>query len=394
MKMDQSTYRLTDKGTIGRTSLILGVVFLAISGFGYTMDAGQFMHSYLTSVVFWTTIGLGGLFFTMLNHVVGVKWAVVLRRFSESVMVSLPLMIILFVPIAFGLGELYDWSDPATVAADPLLQKKSGYMNPGFFLARMVCYFAVWFILATLLYRTSIKQDAGFHPSQPERMRRISAPGIILFALTITLAAFDWLMSLDPHWYSTIFGVYVFVGSFVAALSFIILLAIYLRGKGIMAKEITVEHYHDLGKLLFAFVVFWTYIAFSQYFLIWYANIPEETLWFHERWEGTWRYVSLLIVFGHFVLPFLTLITRGAKRNLKVLKFIGAWILFVHWVDLHWIVMPNFHHHGVHLSWMDLTTMLGVGGIFFWIFWSKFSAQPITPVNDHKLEASFEFINS
>jgi hypothetical protein len=216
---------------------------------------------------------------------------------------------------------------------------------------------------------------------------------MILFALTITFAAFDWLMSLDAHWYSTIFGVYVFAGAVVGLLAFITIVAVNFHRNDILKDEITFEHYHDLGKLLFAFIVFWGYMAFSQYFLIWYSNIPEETLWFLHRWEGSWKVVTLLIVFGHFVVPFFILFPRFTKRNKFVLFMMAFWILMMHWVDLYWIAMPSLHHHGVHISWMDFTTMIGIGGIFIWLMWRKLSANPLLPVNDPRLEKSFKFIN-
>ena len=202
-------------------------------------------------------------------------------------------------------------------------------------------------------------------------MKRISAPGMILFAITLTFASWDWLMSLDAHWYSTIFGAYYFSGCALSALVLVTLTAIYLRSKQVLVHQITVEHYHDLAKLTFAFTVFWAYMAFSQYFLIWYANIPEETIWFKHRWDGSWKTISLLLVIGHFAVPFLVLISRAAKRSTKVLLSAGVWLLFMHWIDLYWLVMPNLHQHGFVPSWMDLTTMLGIGGIFLGLTWKR-----------------------
>ena len=193
----------------------------------------------------------------------------------------------------------------------------------------------------------------------------ISAPGMLLFALTLTFAAFDWLMSLDPHWYSTIFGVYIFAGSFLSILAFITLVVAFMRHSGILREEITIEHFHDLGKLIFAFTVFWSYIAFSQYFLIWYANIPEETIWYLHRWEGNWKYVSLALVFGHFVIPFLILLSREPKRNVTAMTIMSCWILVIHWIDLYWIIWPNFQHH-FHVTFFEillcLATFVGIGG--------------------------------
>lgn len=398
MKLDSQTFRISEAGSFGSRALLIGALGLAASAGGYFVDSAQFFQSYLVAFVFWTLVGLGGLFLLLIHHLVDATWSVVLRRIFESISVTLPLMAFLFIPVAFGIHDLYHWSHAEVVAADPILQGKAAYLNVPFFIARTAFYFLIWFFLGRSLYKISLKQDKSPDAGQNRRLRQISAPGMVLFALTLTFAAFDWLMSLDPHWYSTIFGVYIYVGSLLSGLAFVILLSQYLRGQGVLADKITVEHYHDLAKLLFAFTVFWTYIAFSQYFLIWYGNIPEETAWFHERWVGSWKIVTMLLVFGHFVFPFLALIPRAAKRSLKWVKIMAVWMLLIHWVDLYWIIAPSVPGHGaepgVHLSWMDLTTMLGVGGIFLWMFWSRFSSQPLTPVGDSKLDESFKFLNS
>lgn len=393
MKFDNQTFKFTNIGNIGNYALIVGIVGIAASAFGYTLDAKQLFYSYLTSYLFWISIGLGGLFFTMLHHLVGATWSVVLRRLFENVMNILPMMILLFIPIALGMGHLYRWSDSEGMAADQLLKAKSGYLNTGFFLARALLYFAVWFLLSRSLYKSSLKQDESHDETLRTRFKRISAPGMILFAATITFAAFDWIMSLDAHWYSTIFGAYFFAGCAMSAMAFTTLAAYYLRRNQVLAIEITVEHYHDLGKLTFAFTVFWAYMAFSQYFLIWYANIPEETVWYLHRWEGSWKLVSLLIVFGHFAIPFLALITQGAKRNPTALAVICIWLLLMHWIDLYWLVLPNLHKQGVSFSWMDITTMVGIGGVVIWYFWRRLTSQPLLPINDPKLDASKRFVN-
>lgn len=392
MKINTDTFKLTEPGSFGRNALIVGILGLALSAAGYFMDSKQFFHSYLVAFVFWTSIGLGGLFFTLLNHLVGAEWGIVLRRISETIMVTLPIMLVLFIPVILGFHDLYHWSHPEAVDADPILKAKSGYLNEPFFIIRTVIYFAIWFIFGRLLYGMSIKQDNG-DQSNNERMRRISAPGMILFAFTCTYAAFDWVMSLQPHWFSTIFGVWYFAAGLLATLAFINLFAQVLRRRGVLAEQITVEHYHDLGKLKFAFTIFWAYISFSQFFLIWYANIPEETIFYLHRWEGSWQYVSLLLIFGHLMLPFIWLIPRATKRSLPAMAFIGVWLLLMHWVDLYWNIVPNLHEHGFELSWMDATTMIGIGGIFLWFMWLRFSSNALIPVKDPKLDKSLHFAN-
>jgi len=200
-------------------------------------------------------------------------------------------------------------------------------------------------------------------------------------------------MTLEAKWYSTIFGAYYFSGAAMAMMAFAQIFIVHLRWNNVLENTITVEHDHDIAKLSFAFIVFWAYMAFSQYMLIWYANIPEETVWFAERWVGSWKTVSLVLVFGQFAIPFLILITRGAKRSSRMMMMGGFWLLIMHYVDMYWLVMPAFNHQGAHVSWMDLSTLLGIGGIFVWFFWRNFAAHALIPVNDPRLEASIEFVN-
>lgn len=399
MKFDSSTYRFTEPGKLGKIALSAGLVFLVISVLGYFQDSAQFFLAYITSFMFWLSIALGGLFFTMLHHLTGAKWSTVLRRVSESAAGTIPLMLILFIPILFGLHELFHWShpevyDPASPSFDELLKKKEAYLNVPFFVIRAVIYFAVWFLLSHYLTKTSVAQDSGHDDKLTGQMRRVSAPGMVLFALTITFASFDWLMSLDAHWFSTIFGVYIFSGAFLAIMSFMILVGYFQRRRDVLTDVITVEHYHDLGKLTFGFIIFWAYMAFSQYFLIWYANIPEENYWYLYRWDNSWKYVSLVIIFGHFVIPFVGLLTRAAKRTIPYLAVMAGWILVMRWADLYWLVMPTHHQGGFHFSWMDVTTCVGVGGLFVWFFWKRYTSYAVVPVKDPGLEASIHFTNT
>lgn len=393
MKFDSQTYRMTDKGKFGTIALIVGIIGLALSAVGWLTETRQFFHSYLVAFVFWMTIALGGLFFVMLHHLVNANWSIVIRRFGECLMMTIPFMVILFIPILFGIKELFHWMDPQVVASDHLLQGKSGYLNTPFFMIRALLYFCIWIALALMLNRLSLRQNDKATFDQTRKARIISAPGMIVFAITLTFASFDWLMSLDAHWYSTIFGVYIFAGSFLAMLALTTFIIIRLQSNNVLTTSITEEHYHDLGKLMFAFTIFWGYMAFSQYFLIWYGNIPEETIWFLHRWESSWKTISLIIVFGHFVVPFFILFPQVTKRNKPVMTIMTIWILTMHWVDIHWIVMPTLHHHGFHFSWLDATTVVGIGGIFLFIFWRLFTNHPLVPVNDPKLKKSIEFVS-
>jgi len=393
IQWDKQTYTFTDKGSLGKLAFIIGIVALIPCVIAFFVDRSQFYFSWLTAFVFWLTVAAGGLFFTMLHHLTGATWSVVLRRISEAIMTVLPYMILAAIPIFFGIHDLFHWSHAEVMAGDALLSDKAPYLNIPFFIIRTVMYFAIWTILVLILRKTSLAQDNGHTEALNKRFKKTSAPGMILFALTLTFASFDWLMSLDPHWYSTIFGVYIFSGGVVGVLCFMILVIMYLRSKNIMSDMISAEHYHDLGKLTFAFIIFWGYMAFSQYFLIWYGNIPEETTWYLHRWVGSWKAFSMIILFGHFVFPFFYLFPRAPKRKPAALVFIGIWMLVMHWVDMYWVVMPNFHHHSAHLSWIDLVTTVAIGGLFVGLFWHKFTSCPAVPKGDPRLAASIDFVN-
>ena len=394
MKFDSQTYRVTNPGPYGRIALIVGVAGLALSAVGYFTDPKQTMFSYLTAFMFFVSFALGGLFFTMLHHLVDAKWSIVIRKLSESLMSTMPLMLLLFIPIAFGIHELYEWSHADVVAQDALLQKKAGYLNVTFFLIRAAVYFAIWIFVGRKLVTLSKQQDVRHEEGFVHKARMISAPGMILFAFTITLASFDWLMSLDPHWYSTIFGAYIFAGAFLGTLCIFTLVCLFQQRQGVLKNEIKTAHYHDIGKFTLGFIVFWAYMAYSQYFLIWYANIPEETIWFLHRWEGSWKTWSLVLIFGHFAIPFLLLISSAAKRSGAVMAFGAVWLLVMRYVDLHWLVLPNLHHDGVHFTWIDVATFVGIGGLFFWYFWSRYTSQPLVPVNDPGLQSSINMTTS
>lgn len=393
MNFDRQTYRLSDTRGLESRFLLIGILGLVFSLLAFIINADRFFQSYLVAYSFWLSLTLGALFFVMLHHLVGAVWSEVLRRLTETVMAVLPWMVILFIPVALGMHSLFSWSRPEVLSHDAALQGKAGYLNRGFFLVRTAGYFVIWILLTRSLYGNSVKQDAGFDPKRIIGLRRVSAPGMILFAFTCSFAAIDWLMALDPHWYSTIFGAYFFSGLVTAFLCFLTLVAIFLGKRDVLSHEITVEHYHDLGKLIFAFMILWAYMAFSQYMLIWYSDIPEETLWFHHRWDGPWKAVSWLIPFTNFTVPFVLLMSRAAKRNLTLLWFISLWLLIFHWLDVSWLVLPTFRQSTPIYSWMDVATTVGIGGIFLWLFWRKLVSQAIVPINNPNLQASIRFVN-
>ena len=403
MKFDSTTYKITDSGKIGNISLILGVVFLGISVLGYTSDREHFFLNYLTAYIFWLSIALGGMFITMIHHVTNASWSTVIRRITENMAATMPVLVILFIPIIFGMHDLFHWSHPEVMDAssdkfDALLNEKSGYLNTTFFYIRAAFYLTVWTFFSYMLRKKSIQQDST-GADYALTYKKLSAPGLILFALTTTFASFDWMMSLDAHWFSTIFGVYFFSGVFLSGLTFLMILLIYLRSNKILHDVVTIEHYQDIAKFIFAFIIFWSYMAFSQYFLIWYANLPEENFWFLYRWDNSWQALSLLVIFGHFVFPFLALITRAAKRSVPFLLFMSFWIIAMRLVDLYWIIMPTgLHEDGsrvqLGIQLYDIAPLIGIGGIFIWFFWKQFTAHAIIPVKDENLESSMKFQNT
>jgi hypothetical protein len=377
---------------MGGTAVAIVGLLLCLA-FGRGEAARQLYFSWLVAFVFFFSIAIGCLYFVLIHQATQAGWGVVVRRFAENAAATLPLFALLFLPIAFGLQELYPWARQELVDADHLLQHKQPYLNAGFFFIRAAVAFLVWSGLAWWFLGMSRSQDEHADTSVSARMRRWSAPALIPLALLHTMTSFDWLMSLDPHWYSTIFGVYVFSGSFMAAFAFLALVPIGLQKAGLLRETVTTEHFHDLGKLLFAFTVFWAYIGFSQFFLIWYGNIPEETIWFRHRLHGSWTAVSLLLAIGHFGVPFFFLMPRSVKRNPRLLGIGAGWMLLMHLVDVHWIVMPSLHDHGVGLSVLDLAALMAVGGAFVAAFGALLRRHALVPLGDPRLPESLGFEN-
>jgi hypothetical protein len=375
-------------GAVGVVSLVLAYVL------GMDHHAERFNFSYLVAFMWGLSIALGGLFFVIVQFLSKAGWSVVVRRVGENIMGTLPLFVLLFIPIAIGASHTYHhWWHYEVGSGDPFLDHKAAYLNPSFFYVRAAFYLIVWAGLATMFRRLSTQQDRSGDHDITRSLQWRSAPALLLFALTITFAAIDWMMSLEPHWYSTIWGVYYFAGSVIALFAMMSILVLWLQRDGMVRRIINTEHYHDMGKLLFGFVVFWSYIAFSQYMLIWYANIPEETLWYEHRSHGGWGTVGVMLIVGHFFIPFFFLISRATKRNPTTL-FLGAvWMLAIHYVDLYFIIMPVLDDHGPHPSLVDLFSLLGVLSLFLAAFAFLASKAELVPVKDPRLPESLRFEN-
>ena len=391
-------YRFTASRTVWVVPLLLGVALLVVSFVGWVNEPQQFYFSYLVGWTFCLSLVLGALFLVTIKHLTKAYWVVTVRRIPEVLLYSFPLLIVLFIPIIFGMHDLYHWShegiaDPDSIYYDEVLAGKVSYLNTPFFLGRMAFYFAIWTYISYRLYTLSLRQDVDPDREIPVLQRRVSGWGLPVISVTTAFASFDLLMSLDAHWFSTMFGVYFFSGSFLTSFCFTALVAILLQRSGMLKNVVTLEHYHDLGKLMFGFVVFWAYIAFSQYMLYWYGNIPEETIWFRHRLEHGWEMHSLILLVMHFFLPFLILLPRFTKRSIAVLGFMAVWLLIMQWYDLHWLSMPALHpdHAGYH--WLDFTCWLGLFGVFFGAFLWRLSRHPLVPQHDPLLRQSLEFEN-
>jgi len=376
---------------IGAACALLGIVACAILGLG---NPKQFFFSWLVSFLFFLSLALGALFFVLIQYAAQGGWGIVLRRIGEMTFATIPVIAALFLPLLLGLHDLFEWSHAEAVAEDALLRWKAPYLNVPFFLIRAALYFGIWSFIAILYYRGSRGQDVTGDPGVSARLRRLAGPAIIVLALTQTFASVDWIMSLTPHWYSTMFGVYFFAGSFVGFIALLSVVAAAMRQAGLLDTVISAEHLQDVGKLLFAFTVFWTYIAFSQFFLMWYANLPEETVWYQARLEGSWMTVSLVLIAGHFVAPFFYLMGRAVKRRNSTLAIGGAWLLAMHFLDLYWQVMPTLHPEGFRPSLLDVAALVAVGGCFVAAASWLMRRQALVPLRDPRLAESLAFENA
>jgi hypothetical protein len=424
----------------------VGALGMAGAAAGFATDkTGRFAFSYLFGFECALTVALGMMFFVLTQHLTSAGWSVTVRRTAEFFSAGIAVMIILFIPVFLSRTTLFPWlsphheggehaavthttaatlqhpaaeehsppagaankavvehepaaqagADPHEVAEEKVMAGKKPYLNEGFFAGRAIFYLLAWAFLGWRLLKYSTDQDTTKDKTLTVAVQRFAPPATVVFALTLTFAGFDWIMSLDPSWFSTIFGVYIFAGCTVSALAALILVTMGLRHSGLLHKEINVEHFHDIGKLMFGFLVFWAYIGFAQFMLIWYAALPEETPFFHHRWdEGPWRYVSLALIVLHFVVPFFLVMSRNAKRKLALLAVGAAWILVMHFVDIYWLVMPNFGQADFAFHWMDVACLLGVGGIYLAaVFW-HFTKHPLIPTGDPRLPRAIYFENA
>jgi hypothetical protein len=388
----------TKAAGIGVGALVLAAVLGSMENDGFR----RFSLSYVTAFTWVLALGLGALFWVTLQNLVNAHWSIVLRRVGEIFAAQAPLLGVLalpiVVPIFMGHSSIYIWSDTHAAHDNHLLHHKAPYLNPTFFLIRFIVYFGFWTLLSRYFLNSSLAQDASKDGSTiMGKMRAVAGPAMIGFGLTMTFCAIDLLMSLDPMWFSTIFGVYYLASCIQGNNAFIALVAMWLNKRGVLAKSVTTEHFHDLGKMVFAFTIFWAYVGFSQFMLIWYANIPEETGWYKVRFEGGWTSgwgaLSAVLLFGHFVIPFFGLVSRHIKRRRPTLAFWCCWQLVMIYLDMYWLVMPTLGVKAPQFALVDLLCAVGILSVYIAGAAMRAKNLNLMPTGDPRLPKSLAFQN-
>jgi hypothetical protein len=372
-----------------RPAWLVTLVGLALAALGAFLGLEQFWRSYLLAFVFWLEVALGCLGMAMLHHLAGGRWSAHIRRLMETGAMTLPLMGLLFVPLLFALTTLYPWMSAEHILQSERLQQKELYLNTPFFLARAALYFAVWLGLAYFLNRWSLAQDRTGDPALATRMRRLSAVGLLLYVLTATFAAYDWLMSLEPEWFSSIYGLLFLAGQGLAALALAIIGLRFLSPAHPTGAD-RLPALNDLGNLLLGFVMIWAYFSFSQFLIIWSADIPEEAIWYYRRSQGGWLTIGVLLIAFHLALPFFLLLSRRIKRKPQWLTALAVLIFAARWLDLFWLIMPAFYPDELHLHWLDLVLLVAMGGGWIAVFLRLWTGKSPWPRHDPHLGDEYE----
>jgi hypothetical protein len=367
---------------VQRIAIGVGAAALLVCALAGFANPTQLLRSYLVAYLFWVGGALGCLALLMIQHVTGGAWGVAIRRLLESGARTLPVMALLFVPIALGLRTLYEWAQPEHVANDPLLQHKELYLNVPFFLGRAAFYFVVWTLVVRALWRWSLKQDESFDPKPGERLELLSRGGLVVLGLTMTFAAVDWAMSLEPHWFSTIYGILFMGGSALTAFALVIPVAALLSAHPPVGNLISSDQLSDLGKLMLAFVMLWAYFQFSQFLIIWSGNLPEEITWYLARTRGGWQWLAIVIILFHFALPFVLLLSRRLKRRASSIAFVALFLAVMRFVDVFWLVTPAWEPARLTVHLLDLAAVLAVGGVWIWLFVRQLEGYPLLPLRD------------
>jgi hypothetical protein len=365
----------------------VGIVLSVISVIGAFFDPGDFFRSYLLGYLFWLGLTLGSLGIVMMQYLTGGAWGVMTRRTLESATRTLPLLVLLFIPVAIGVPHIYDWAKPELVQKEYALQHRAGYMNPGMFLVRAILYFAIWLLFTYFVNKWSAQQDerGGFE----KKLAAISAPGLIIYVFTVTFSSVDWAESLETDWYSTMWG-FFFAMQALSAFGFVIVAMSLLSRREPMASLFKRKHLHDLGKLLLAALMIWAYFSFSQLLIIWAGNLTDEIPWYLRRLSTSWGWLGVMLIVLQFVVPFLMLLSKSLKRSMVALCSVVGLILFMRFVDLMWIVMPSYYQRGFRLTWLNISAPLAIGGFWIAMFVRELQKRPLLPVQAPNLELALK----
>ena len=385
-----STSPLPDFALIRRKAAMVGGVGLALCAVAGLINPARFFQSYLVGFMFWVGVSTSCLAVIMVSHLVGGLWGFSVRRFAEAGALTAPLMALFFVPLALGMKYIYPWTDPSYLAAHPVAQAKVQYLNVEFFLIRAVIYFAIWTVLALLLNWGSSVQDRVKDPYPTHRLQTLSGPGMVLYVLSLTFAMIDWGMSLEPEWFSSVYGVMLLVGQVLATLAIFIILANWLSKTEELVEVATPQAFNDLGHLLLAFTMLWAYMSFSQYLITWSGNLAEEIPWYLRRSVGGWRPVAAILIAFHFFLPFFLLLSQDRKRKAASLMKVCVVILALRFVEQCWVFLPAFQAKYMLEFWSVAPAFVGIGGIWMAVFFNRLAARPLLPRNNPQLEAALE----
>ncbi|HEY7499960.1 MAG TPA: hypothetical protein VH740_15680 [Vicinamibacterales bacterium] len=377
-------------GRLQQRGLLIGGIGLVAGAIGAVMNVDQFLHSWLIGFLFCLGLTLGSLALLMLQHLSGGQWGLVSRRVYEAASRTLPIVALLFIPILLGLPKIFEWARPEA-AENAVIHAKAGYLNVPFFIVRAVVYFAFWLVCTLLLNRWSAEQDRGHAttPADSVRFRKVSAPGLLFLVITVTFASVDWVMSLDPEWFSTIFGLLTIAGWALTSLALTVVVLAMVDGSPAVAGVLKPRHFHDLGKLLLAFTMLWAYLSFSQFLIIWAGNLPEEIPWYVRRTTGSWGAVAIALVVGHFMLPFCLLLSQDLKKRSGLLAKVAIFIIVMRLVDLIWLVAPEFKQGGFPIHWMDVAIPAGLLGVWLFLFARNLRSRALLPVNDPYFREAF-----
>jgi hypothetical protein len=367
---------------VQKSALFVGVAALAVSVIGLFGNAAHFWQSYLFAFIFWAGLTLGCLGIFFLHNVVGGNWGVAIRRLVEAGLKTLPLIVLLAIPIFFALGTLYKWTDAGYRAEHFAVGHKAAYLNPTWFIIRTLLYFLIWIASGYRILAMANEHDRTGDRALFKRIKARSAPALLVFVVTTTLAFIDWIMSLEPDWYSTIYGWMYTVGQVLLTFSFLVAVLVLLSKREPFVSFLTKQHYHDIGNLMLAFTMLWAYMSFAQFLIIWAENLPDEIPWYVRRFSGGWGYIAWTIAIFHFFVPFFLLLLRFVKKNPTRLRTLAIWIIIMKILDVFWIVEPAFRQRGLEVYWTDLVTLIGVGGVWLAVFIWNLKSRPLLASHD------------